>query len=493
VNRRSALHKAGSAAALAALVALPVFSASPALAYASQEWQLDYLKATQAWTMSQGSGVTVAVIDSGCQPIPDLSGQLVSGADFSTSSSSTGNGETDQSPDGHGTNMAVDIAGNGTNVTGLAPQAKILPIRVTDATGFTTAEMVAAIQFAVSNHAGVINISLGGSGSDPTIQQALDQAMSANVVVVAASGNESSSSVDFPGSTPGVVAVGATDQNGALWPQSNTGAQVALVAPGADIYADDNNNQQGTSSGTSNSAAFVSAAAALVRSEHPTWTAGQVIRDLISTADPGSGQTAGQHSNQFGYGIVDPVKALQASAPSETSNPLLGSSASAPASGAAGASNSPAATASGSKSGSGLIIIIVIIALVVLGVGTLIVILAKRRGGGSGPKPPGGPGGGYPQQGPNPYAQQQNPYQQQPNPYGQPQPQGQGNYPPPQQQMRPQPQGQPQQQPPAPYGYGGGNPQQQPQRPQPNPYGQQQQQPPQAPPGNYYGGGQGQR
>jgi subtilisin family serine protease len=492
VTRRSALHKAGSAAALAALVALPVFSASPALAYSSQEWQLDYLKATQAWTMSQGSGVTVAIIDSGCQPIPDLSGQLVSGADFSTGSSSIGNGETDQSPDGHGTNMAVDVAGNGTDVTGLAPQAKILPVRVTDGTGYTTAEMVAAIQYAITQHVGVINISLGGSADDPTVDSALTQAMSANIVVVGASGNESASSVDYPAAAQGVVAVGATDQNGALWPQSNTGAQVALVAPGVNIYADDNNNQQGTSSGTSNSAAFVSAAAALVRSEHPSWTAGQVIRDLISTADPGSGQTAGQHSNQYGYGIVDPVKALQASAPSETSNPLLGASSPASAN-AAGASNSPAATASGSKSSSGLIIVIVIIALVVLGVGTLIVILAKRRGGrGGGPKPPMGPGGGYPQQGPNPYAQQQNPFQQQQNPYGQPQPQGQGNYPPPQQQMRPpQPQGQPQQQPPPPYGYGGGNPQpqqQQPPRSQPNPYGQQQQQPPQAPPGSYYGG-----
>lgn len=494
VNRRSALHKAGSAAALAALVALPVFSASPALAYSSQEWQLNYLNATQAWSMSQGSGVTVAMLDTGCKGIPDLSGQLLSGADFSGgATTSHGNGQDDESPDGHGTNMAVDVAGNGTNVEGLAPQAKILPVRVADGDGdYLPASLAAGIQYAISQHVQVINMALGAPTDwGSSVDIAIAQAEAANIVVVASSGNESSTSVDFPGATPGVVAVGATDQNGALWPQSNTGAQVALAAPGVDIYADDNNNQQGTSSGTSNSAAFVSAAAALVRSAHPSWTAGQVIRDLISTASPGSGQTAGQHNNQFGYGIVNPVKALQASAPSETSNPLLG--ASSPASpNAAGASNSPAATASGSKSSSGLIIVIVIVALVVLGVGTLIVVLAKRRGGGSGPKPPMGPGGGYPQQGPNPYAQQ-NPFQQQQAPYGQPPPQGQGNYPPQQPMRPPQPQGgQPQQQPPPPYGYGGGgNPPQQPQQPprsQPNPYGQQQQQPPQAPPGSYYGG-----
>jgi subtilisin family serine protease len=485
VNRRSALHKAGSAAALAALVALPVFTASPALAYSSQEWQLNYLNATQAWTLSQGSGMTVAMIDTGCENIPDLNGQLLSGADFSGgATTSHGNGQDDESPDGHGTNMAVDVAGNGTNVEGLAPQAKILPVRVADSDGdFLPASLAAGIQYAISQHVQVINMALGAPTDWGTsVDTAIAQAEAANIVVVAASGNESSTSVDFPGATPGVVAVSATDQNGALWPQSNTGAQVALAAPGANIYADDADNQQGTSSGTSNSAAFVSAAAALVRSAHPSWTAGQVIRDLISTADPGSGQTAGQHSNQYGYGIVDPVKALQASAPSETSNPLLGSSASASASAAsgAGASNSPAATASGSSSSSGLIIVIVIAALVVLGIGTLIVVMAKRRGGrGGGPKPPAGPGGGgYPQQNPNPYAQQQSPYQQQQNPYGQAQ--GHGGYPSP-----------PQQQPPAPYGYGnGGNPPQQQPRPQPNPYGQQQQQPPQAPPGNYYGGGQ---
>jgi subtilisin family serine protease len=480
---------------LAALVALPVFSASPALAYSSQEWQLDSLNATQAWSLSQGSGVTVAVLDTGCATIPDLSGQLVSGADFSQgASTSHGNGETDESSDGHGTNMAVDIAGNGTNVEGLAPKAQILPVRVAADDGdFLPVSLAAGVQYAISQHVQVINMSLGAPTDwGSAVDNAIAQAEAANIVVVAAAGNESSSSVDYPAATPGVLAVGATDQNKALDPDSNAGPQVALAAPGVNIYADNNFNQQGTSSGTSDSAPFVSATAALVRSEHPSWTAGQVIRDLISTADPGSGQTAGQHSDQYGYGIVDPVKALQASAPSETSNPLLGASSPASAN-AAGASNSPAATASGSKSSSGLIIVIVIIALVVLGVGTLIVILAKRRGGrGGGPKPPMGPGGGYPQQGPNPYAQQQNPFQQQQNPYGQPQPQGQGNYPPPQQQMRPpQPQGQPQQQPPPPYGYGGGNPQpqqQQPPRSQPNPYGQQQQQPPQAPPGSYYGG-----
>jgi hypothetical protein len=456
VSRRPALHKAASAAAVAALAALPVFSAGPALAYARQEWQLTYLHATKAWTMSQGSGVTVAILDSGCQPITDLRGQLLPGAAYTDDPATNhGNGQDDMSPDSHGTNMAVDVAGNGTNVEGLAPHAKILPVDVGQTNNFLPANIAAGIQYAVSRHVQVINMSFGApSDWGSAVDSAIAQAEAANIVVVASTGNESASSVDYPAANRGIVAVGAVGQNGVLWPDSNTGAQVALVAPGVNIYADDAYNQQGTSSGTSNSTAFVSAAAALVFSEHPSWTAGQVIRDLITTADPGPGQTAGQHSNQYGYGILDPVKALAASAPAQTSNPLLGPAADSPG---AGASHPAARSASGSLSGSGLLIVVAIAALVLVGAGALVVVLVTRRGG---PKPPAAPGGRYPQPSPNTSAQQnwyQRPHQQ--SPYGQPQ-----------------------QHPPAPYGYGGSIQQQR--RPQPNPYGQQ---PPQAPPGSYHG------
>ncbi|HZQ33425.1 MAG TPA: S8 family serine peptidase, partial [Mycobacterium sp.] len=341
-----------------------------------------------------------------------------------------GDGRTDTDSDGHGTGMASVIAGNGAHVSGLAPSAKILPVRI-DASGKGTmfaSNVAAGIRYATQAHVGVINLSVGGNvdfGSD--VQQAISQAVAANIVVVAAAGNESASSVDFPAAYPGVVAVGAVDQSGQAWSQSNTG-QVALAAPGVQIYRDNNFGQQGTSSGTSEATAYVSATAALIRSAHPDWTAGQVIRDLISTADPGSGQTAGQHSDQYGYGIIDPLKALQASAPSDTSNPLLGASGasatpnSGSGSGSVGnASSSPtAAASSASSSHTGLIIGVVVGVIIVLGLVLLVVALARRGRGG--PKPPSGPGqygGGYqppnPQQ--NPY-QQQGPYQQQ-NPYQQ--------------------------------------------------------------------------
>lgn len=431
VRKRAAFRRVGSAAIVAALCAIPVVEASAAQAYSSQQWALDYLKATQDWQISKGSDVTVAVLDSGVAPIPDLNGQVLSGADFASGATSSGNGRTDTDSDGHGTGMASVIAANGTNVAGLAPASKILPVRI-DASGKGTmfaSNVAAGIQFATKAHAGVINLSIGG-GVDfgPDVRQAVLQAVSANIVVVAAAGNESASTVDYPAAYPGVVAVGAIDQSGQAWAQSNTGAQVALAAPGVQIYRDNNLGQQGTSSGTSEATAYVSAAAALVRSAHPDWTAGQVIRDLIGTADPAPGQTAGQHSDQYGYGIIDPLKALQAPAPSDTSNPLLGAAGGATStatSGAGSTASSPAGStatsagtsaAAGTSSGSshtGLIIGVVAAVVVIAIIMLVLLAVARSRRGRGGPRPPYGPGPGmpYPQQ--HPYGQPQQPQQPQ--------------------------------------------------------------------------------
>lgn len=401
------VRRGGSAAIAAALLATSIIDASPAQAYPSQQWALDYLKANQDWSISKGSGVTVAVLDTGVASIPDLTGQVTSGADFSAGTTSTGTGRTDTDTDGHGTGMASVVAGNGI-VEGLAPRATVLPVRV-DAAGAGTilvSNVAAGVRYAVSSHVGVINLSLGFA-QDPgnDLRQAITQAIAANIVVVAGTGNDATS-VAYPAAYPGVVAVGAVDQNGQIWAQSNTGPQVTLAAPGVGIYRDNNFGQQGTSSGTSEATAYVSAAAALVRGAHPDWTAGQVIRALISTADPGAGQTAGRHSDQYGYGILDPLKALRAASPADTTNPLLSAASSGPAAGAtADGGETSAAASAGSSGRAGVIIAGVVALLVILGVVLLIVLLSRR---GRGPKPPAGPGG-YPPRQPDPY--QQSPYQ----------------------------------------------------------------------------------
>jgi type VII secretion-associated serine protease mycosin len=323
---RSTVRRSSSVAIAAVLFGFPMLIAAPGQGYSSQQWALDYLKADSDWQITKGSGVTVAVIDSGVTSIPDLRGNLLSGADFTQGTSSSGNGEIDLQSDGHGTGMASVIAGNGTYVFGLASNAKILPVRTYIDTGNVPEEIAAGINYAISQHVGIINLSIGLLASVSSVRATIAAAVDANIVVVAATGNDSSQSISYPAAYPGVIAVTAIDQTGSFWSQSNAGAQVTLAAPGVNIYRDNNAGVQGTSSGTSEATAYVSAAAALVRSEHPDWTAGQVIRDLISTADPGPGQTAGQHSDQYGYGIVDPLNALQAAAPAATTNPLLASS-----------------------------------------------------------------------------------------------------------------------------------------------------------------------
>ena len=429
-------------------------AASPANASVSNQWPLQTLKATQDWNITKGAGATVAVIDTGVASIPDTQGALQGGADFANGTTSSGNGQDDL--DGHGTSMAALIVGAGNVVNGLAPDAKLVPVRATTGQSMEADSLAAAIEYAITQHVSVISISLRAPVQDPTLASAVQAAVNANIVIVAASGDESLSSVDFPGAYPGVVTVGAVDQNGSLWASSNTGSQVTLVAPGVSVPTEDNFGDPATTDGTSASTAYVSATVALIRADHPSWTAGQVIRDLIATADPASGQSAGQHSDQYGYGIVDPLKALQAAAPTQTSNPLLGGSAGGSTTSAApsaGATSGNTATASpASSSHTGLIIGTVVAVVVVILIIVLIVALNRRnrnnRGGGPGNGPgagggPGGPGGGgyawpqQPQQG-NPY-QQQNPYhpqQQQPQPPQQYRPQGQPQqYPyPPQQQ-----------------------------------------------------------
>lgn len=438
----------------AALFGLPLVAAAPAEASASSQWPLQMFNADQVWNITKGSGATVAELDGGVASLPDTQGALVPGADFSDGTTSSGNGETDL--DGHGTAMAAIIIGAGNVVDGLAPNAKLIPVRVTNGDTGSPDSMASGIRYAIAQHAGIINISQRVLTTDSNLASAVQAAISANIVIVAASGDETQSSVDFPAAYPGVVAVGAIDQTKAIWSSSNTGPQVTLVAPGVSVPTEDNFGDAATTDGTSASTAYVSATVALIRAAHPSWTAGQVIRDLIATADPASGQSAGQHSDQYGYGIVDPLKALQAATPAQTSNPLLGGSAggsTASAAPSAGATSGNSATASPSSSShTGLIIGIVVAVVVVILIIFLILALSRRnrnnRGGGPGNGPggggpgggPGGGGGGYawpqqPQQG-NPY-QQQNPYhpqQQQPQPPQQYRPQGQ-----PQQQQYPYP------------------------------------------------------
>ena len=320
---------------MAALVVAAI-AANPTSAYADsirdQQWHLGYLHVAEAQKISQGEGVVVGLADSGVDPsATELGTAVLPGMEFGRA----GDGRADT--DGHGTAMAGLIAGRGkggnAGVLGIAPKSMILPLRVSPALdiGASNADLAAAVEWAVGHDAKVLCIALGGD-SDARLQRALDKALAADIVIVAAAGNlPKEKTVTFPASKPGVLAVGGVDRHGQHADVSTTGPEVALTAPAVDIVSTNKGAKYGSSYGTSDATAIVAGAAALVRAKYPQLSAQEVIHRLTYTA-----QDAGPPGRdpEYGYGIVDLVKALTAEVP--PTSPTAGAESSATADGGGG-------------------------------------------------------------------------------------------------------------------------------------------------------------
>ncbi|MGI5246885.1 type VII secretion-associated serine protease mycosin [Dactylosporangium sp. CA-139066] len=320
----------GLSAALACAVALGV---APGVALADQvragQWQLTALDARDAWKMSTGKGVTVAVIDSGVDAKhPDLAGQVLPGIDLVDPKAGDA-GSLD--PVGHGTTVAGLIAGSNLDsagVEGIAPGAKILPIRVLDkANKYDDPNIVArAVRWAVDHGASVINLSLGGALRSDAIADSLRYAAERDVVVVACTGNvatdPSTHQVWYPAREAGVIAVaglGAARTADTLWSGSLTGPETVLTAPAVNLTGARPGGGYWQVQGTSFAAPLVAGAASLVRARYPRMSAANVINRLIATArDLG---VAGR-DDRFGYGEVNPVAALRNNVAEVSANPL---------------------------------------------------------------------------------------------------------------------------------------------------------------------------
>jgi len=287
-----------------------------------EQWHLKTLDIADAWAYSVGTGVTVAVVDSGVDAHHvDLDGQVLSGLDLVDPQ---GDGDTDLV--GHGTTVAALIAGkdDDNGVIGIAPKAKILPVRVLDQENRYDDALVVAkgVRWAVDHGARVINLSLGGSGNSAALAAALDYAFAKDVVVVACTGNASASpstGVWYPAREPGVIAVAGMERDGdVLWPGSITGKETVVTAPATQLVGARPSGYWRVQ-GTSFAAPMVSGTAALIRSRWPSMPAGEVINRIIKTARdrgaPGRDAT-------YGYGLVDPVAALTAQVPAVVDNPL---------------------------------------------------------------------------------------------------------------------------------------------------------------------------
>jgi hypothetical protein len=289
--------------------------------------QLSYLQTMHlpdAWNTTTGNdSMILAIIDSGVQlNHPDLSARLVAGYDFV-------NNDADPSDDfGHGTmvaGIAAASTNNGRGVAGATWQGKIMPIKVLDSTGEADDNNIArGIKYAVDHGASVINLSLGGPGEGTGIlQQYVDYAISHNVVVVAAAGNDgdkgfaTATAPHYPAACNGVIAVGATDAVGNHAPFSSYGTWIDVVAPG-DLS---NSNPQdgltttmrgstyGVGAGTSFSSPLVAAVAFLMRAADPNASA-----TTISSRLTGSSRDLGPvgFDSVYGSGMVDATAALAA-------------------------------------------------------------------------------------------------------------------------------------------------------------------------------------
>ncbi|MEV4630952.1 type VII secretion-associated serine protease mycosin [Micromonospora sp. NPDC049523] len=365
--------------------AIAVLPAAPAHAdrIRDDQWHLRYLKVAEAHKLSQGAGVTVAVIDTGVAPHPDLQNNLLNGTD--TIPGGSGDGRQDAAS--HGTGMAglIGAHGNGgsNGALGIAPKAKILPIRYATSPGDGDPDRFAdGIEWAITQNARVISASVGGSTS-PKLTQAVRAAVEADIVVVAAAGNDPPDyGITFPAALDGVVAVGASDRNGNRAGISVKGNKMGILAPGVDIYSTSINGNYGKGTGTSLSTAIVAGAAALIRSRYPELSAEEVVHRLTATAvdkgPPG-------HDDEYGDGVLDLMAALTADVP-----PLAAS-----ATPSASAATSPSATAAaeplpddaprGMSTGTLLSVFAVFLVLAI--VVALLVVRSHRRAAGRGAPP----------------------------------------------------------------------------------------------------------
>ncbi len=330
---------------LAALVAVLVFGVAPSAAaapgpYAAPEYWFDTWQVPQLWADgARGGGVTIAEIDAGVNAsLPELSENVLPGKDFTMFG---GNGHADHSLSrfGHGTAMAsIMVAHPGfLDITGLAPDAKLLPIAIplggtSDAASGD--HLADAIRWAADNGAKIISMSLGGvsrpTGDETACpadeQSAIFHALEKGAVLFAAAGNRgpSDSAAEEPGVCLGVVSVGAVDRDQHVASFSSRHPYLTMSAPGVNIpslarlpdvaFAGD---------GTSEATALAAASAALVWSKYPHLTGSDVVTRLLSTLD----HHRTKPDPAYGYGILDAGQAVRADVPTDRSNPVYAAAA----------------------------------------------------------------------------------------------------------------------------------------------------------------------
>lgn len=269
--------------------------AGPAGGSQAVQWGVKRVEAPQAWAKTRGAGVKVVVIDTGLDMThPDLAGNIKGGWNAITKDANFNDDH------GHGTHCGGNIAAldNEVGIVGVAPSVDLYGVKVLDANGSGTFDdVIAGMQWAVDNHMDVASMSLGADQGNQALADMVAAMKKGGVTLVAAAGN-SGGAVGYPGGYPEAIAVAAGDKNDKLASFSSRGPQVAVIAPGVNVYSLSMNGGYETMSGTSMATPHVAGLAALYVSKHKGATPDQV-RAALSAAStklpgvPAEGQGAG--------------------------------------------------------------------------------------------------------------------------------------------------------------------------------------------------------
>ncbi|MET8729707.1 S8 family serine peptidase [Streptomyces parvus] len=303
----------GGLAVAASWSVLFVGAAQPAAADTqSKQWHLGAMQAEDMWKVTTGEGIKVAVVDTGVNPsTPSLQGQVLKGVDATGAP-----GDETDDYEGHGTTMAELIAGTGkgSGLKGLAPGAKIIPLRIAldefqEEHSSSIQDVANAIRAAADSDAQIISMSFGSRHTTPQDREAIKYAHSKGKLLFAAVGNEGhkQNELSYPAAYPQVVGVASADRAGKVSFYSQHAGTVDLASPGSDVPGWCDNSFKSYcdgDGGTSAATAIASASAALVWSLHPDWTANQVLNVLFDTA--ARDWKDGERSEYLGQGLIRP-------------------------------------------------------------------------------------------------------------------------------------------------------------------------------------------
>jgi len=267
------------------------------------DWSLEAYGIPQLWRTSKGAGVTVAVVDSGIAPHPALQ-TVVDYRNFSS------DGSVYDSL-GHGTHVAGVIGAKTGAAKGIAPDAKLLSLKVLGHSGMGGNDAVSqAVRFSTEAKVDLVCMSLGSSRPDAQLHDAIKAANAAGIVIVCAAGNDGAA-VNFPAAFQETIAVGAVDRNGNACEFSSRGKEIAVAAPGQDITSTWLGDGYATVSGTSMAAPFVVGTLALYVSAQKQ-AGGKVDHAAALKALADTCRDAGQtgRDSVYGWGLVDPHKLL---------------------------------------------------------------------------------------------------------------------------------------------------------------------------------------